>query len=180
MKPIQYLKMIFVIVVLNLCVVATLMADPQIPESEGAEQQTKTMLARKIVLAQEESFQVVNLSIGYVVLDDNLHFKIIVDFNKNIDLSHIHFGNNVRWLVKDVNGNYIDAYPEGGHLQVEGKQLIWTSKSPAIQGSQKLLLKGTLKSVDGKYLDCDGDGDGEGGNLPTYESIVYDLSIEKI
>lgn len=36
-----------------------------------------------------------------------------------------------------------------------------------------MYLRGTLKSADGVYLDCNGDGKGEGGYLPAYESQLY-------
>ncbi len=38
-------------------------------------------------------------------------------------------------------------------------------------------LRGTIKSADGVFLDCNGDGKGEGGSLPAYESQLYQLEI---
>lgn len=179
MKPMNSLKMSLIVSVLILGFTAPLMAEPEIPESEETAQQPRMLMARKVILAQEP-FRVNNLAYGYVVQGEHLHFKIMIDFNKNIDLSCIQFGSNVRWLVKDMNGFYKDTYPAGGDIEVDGNRLIWTSKEPAISGHQKLLLKGTLKSTSGDYLNCEGNCRGAGRDTTVYDSGIYALSVEKI
>ena len=41
-------------------------------------------------------------------------------------------------------------------------------------------LRGTIKSTDGVFLDCNGDGVGEGGKLPAYESQPYQATVNEL
>ena len=178
-KWLNDVKAIVIVGILHLGFAAFLMADPEISVSDVTAPQPQKLIARKIVVAQEP-FRVNNLAYGYVVQGEQLHFQIIIDFNKNIDLSSINYGSNMRWLVKDMNGVYQEAYPAGGNIKVNGRQLIWTSKEPAISGTQKLHLKRTLKSAGGDHLSCESNCDGEGTESTVYDSGIYELLIEKI
>jgi hypothetical protein len=104
-------------------------------------------------------------------------FQAQITFNADVDPASIAFGTNFRILVRNMDGFWLDAYPQGGDLQVNGRQLIWTSQGHVIEGTQKLHLRGTIQNLGGDYLDCDGDGQPEGGSLPPYESETINIAI---
>ena len=58
--------------------------------------------------------------------------------------------------------------------------VTWVSGAPLEPGIYIMHLRGTIKSADGIYLDCNGDGKGEGGSLPAYESKMHQVAANHL
>jgi len=119
------------------------------------------------------SFQVNEVKFETVIIDTRVHLVAAVLFNKEIDSSTVQENLNIRLLKEDEQGYWRDASTQNNTVNVRPTFITWVSGTPLQGGSYKMHLRGTIKSSGGLYLDCDGDGTGEMGNLPAYESQLY-------
>lgn len=96
-----------------------------------------------------------------------------VVFTRAIDPSSVTLNNNVRMLRRNEQKFWVDAAKQGNFVDIQPTYIRWTSGAQARTGVYIMRLMGTVKAADGTYLDCDGDGRGEGGALPAYESRMF-------
>jgi len=123
------------------------------------------------------AFQVTKVSFETVIIDNQTHLVAAVIFNKNIDASTVKENVNIRMLKQNENNFWVDASTQNNTVRIRPNFITWVSGAPLASGVYKMHLRGTIKSSDGILLDCDGDGKGEGGNMPAYESQLYTADI---
>ena len=118
-------------------------------------------------------FRVKEVKFETVAMDNRNHLVAAVIFNRNVDASTVQENVNIRLLTKNENNFWVDASTQNNTVNVRPNIITWVSGAPLTNSVYILHLRGTIKSTDGVFLDCDGDGKGEGGNLPAYESQMY-------
>ncbi len=120
------------------------------------------------------AFNVKQVTFKTISMNNQLHLVAAVIFNKNIDAASVRQNNNIRLLTRDANNFWVDASTQNNIVQIRPNFITWVCGAPLDpNGTYKMHLRGTIKSRDGGYLDCNGDGKGEGGSLPAYESQTY-------
>ncbi len=120
------------------------------------------------------AFRVTQVKFELVTVNNQQHLAVGVIFNKNINAATVQPNVNIRLLRRNANGFWVDASTQGNTVRVRPDFITWLSGAPVeSDGLYKMHLRGTIKSSDGTYLDCNGDGQGEGGALPPYESQTY-------
>lgn len=120
------------------------------------------------------AFRVKEVRFDKVVINNQEHLAAAVIFNKEIDAATVQQNTNIRLLKQDSNNFWVDASTQNNNVNVRPKFITWLSGTPIEAGVKyKMHLRGTIHSSDGVSLDCDGDGNGEGGQLPAYESQIY-------
>ncbi|UCG35703.1 MAG: hypothetical protein JSW17_02590 [Candidatus Omnitrophota bacterium] len=144
---------------------------PRLKSRETLRKPRGTSITKTLKIPQ--SFQVVDSKFRYVTVGNEVHLKVDVTFNKNVDLSSISLGNNFRMLRRNQAGFWVDVHKTHDSIQGFGKKVIWSSNEWAAEGALKLHLRGTIKSTGGDFLDCNGDGKAEGGYPPPYESSIF-------
>ncbi|MCP3898650.1 MAG: hypothetical protein GY707_02825 [Desulfobacteraceae bacterium] len=122
-------------------------------------------------------FRVQNVTFKLVPLNGKHYLAAAVIFNKNVDKSSFRENNNIRLLRKDAQHFWRDASTQNNKVRIGSNFVTWVSGKPIDNEVYVMHLRGTIKSADGVFLDCNGDGVGEGGNLPAYESKLYQLTI---
>jgi len=131
----------------------------------------------KIKIAAPISFQVTEVNFETVEVEGQTRLVAAVMFNKDIDSATVEENLNIRLLKQDDQGFWRDASTQNNHVNVRPSFITWVSGASLEGGLYKMHLRGTIQSADGLYLDCDGDGTGERGNLPAYESQVYQSEL---
>ncbi len=122
-------------------------------------------------------FQVTSVEF-HEMSQNNLSFLAVgIYFNKDVDPASVQQNVNIRLLKKDENHFWRDASTQNNNVRVVQHVITWASGAPLENGYYVMHLRGTLKSKDGLFLDCNGDGQGEGGALPPYESAIYQVNI---
>jgi len=119
-----------------------------------------------------DSFQVRKVEFRQVQVEGRARLAVLIEFNREVDPGSIRHGVNLRVLRHD-NGFWVDAFPSGSRYEVTDRFIDWVAGAPIDPGVFKVHLRGTIKDVGGNFLDCNYDGQGEGGNLPAYESETY-------
>ena len=152
---------------------------PAFGESKPGSANPKTTPAHRAVSKSTKGISVlpgpfrVKQVIFKTVANNNQTFLVAaVIFNRNLDKASVQKGVNVRMIKKNENNFWLDASSQNT-VRINPNSIVWTSGTPLETGYYKMVLRGTLKSADGVYLDCNGDGKGEGGYLPAYESQLY-------
>ncbi len=126
------------------------------------------------------SFKVVKVTFKKVPINNKTHLAAAVVFNKNINASTVKENVNFRMLKKNENHYWVDASTQNNIVRIRPNFITWVCGAPLKTGVYIMHLRGTIKSADGIYLDCNGDGKGEGGNLPAYESQMYQAQVREL
>ena len=111
-------------------------------------------------------------------MNNKTYLAVGVIFNRNLDATSVVQNENIRLLKRTQNNYWNDASTQNNTVRINPNSIAWLSGAPLETGDYKLHLRGTLKSADGIYLDCNGDGTGERGNLPPYESQIYHAVVQ--
>jgi hypothetical protein len=120
------------------------------------------------------AFRIKEVKFEKVIINNQEYLAAAVIFNKEIDATTVQQNTNIRLLKQDSNNFWVDASTQNNNVNVRPKFITWLSGTPIEAGAKyKMHLRGTIHSSDGISLDCDGDGNGEGGQLPAYESQIY-------
>ncbi len=120
------------------------------------------------------AFRVKQVKFNTISMNNQTHLVAAVIFNKNINAATVQQNTNIRLLKKNQNNFWVDASTQNNTVQIRPNFITWVCGAPIEpNGIYKMHLRGTIKSTDGQYLDCNGDGKGEGGYLPAYESQTY-------
>lgn len=128
-----------------------------------------------------KAFSVKEVTFKPILLNNQTHLAAAVIFNRNIDPASVRQGNNIRLLTKNNNNFWVDASTQNNIVRVRPNHITWVCGLPLNPNrAYKMHLRGTIKSRDGQYLDCNGDGKGEGGSLPAYESQTYQAFIRDL
>ena len=130
--------------------------------------------------AVPQPFRVQNVQFQKVQHDGGTRLAVAVFFNKEIDPATVQQNANIRLLRKNENHFWVDASTQGNAVNVRPHFITWLSGATLESGVYIMHLRGTIKSRDGLYLDCNGDGQGEGGNLPAYESQMYNAVVQTL
>ncbi len=125
-------------------------------------------------------FRVKNVSFKEMAINNQNRLVVAVVFNRNLDASTVKPNINIRLLRKNENHFWVDASTQNNKVNIRPNFVTWVSGAPLEAGIYIMHLRGTLKSSDGIYLDCNGDGKGEGGSLPAYESKMYQVAAEHL
>ncbi len=123
--------------------------------------------------ATPRPFQVSAVTFRAVEIDGQTRLAAAVVFNQAVDPASVDENVNIRLLRKDAGHRWVDASRHGNALRIGPDFITWVSGARLETGDYIMHLRGTLRSVSGLSLDCDGDGKGEGGYLPAYESSMY-------
>ncbi|MCK5097761.1 MAG: hypothetical protein KAR45_06635 [Desulfobacteraceae bacterium] len=118
-------------------------------------------------------FRVKNVTFNMVSVNGKRYLAAAVMFNRNVDASTVNENSNIRMLRKNENHFWVDASTQNNTVRVRPNFITWLCGKQLESGAYVMHLRGTIKSADGIFLDCNGDGVGEGGNLPAYESKLY-------
>ncbi len=137
--------------------------------------QSPELKQKKGVAAFPGVFRVKTVTFKLLKHDNAYRVVTAVQFNKNIDVASVRENGNIRLIRKNDQHFWVDASTQNNVVRVRPNIITWVSGAPAKGGYYKMLLRGTIKSKGGIYLDCDGDGKGEGGALPGYESQLYQI-----
>jgi hypothetical protein len=122
-------------------------------------------------------FQVKQVQFKEMVVNSQTRLVAAVVFNRNLDASSVKENSNIRLLKKNENHFWVDASTQNNIVRIRPNFITWVSGAPLETGVYIMHLRGTIKSADGVYLDCNGDGKGEGGNLPAFESKMYQAHV---
>ena len=125
-------------------------------------------------------FRVKNTAFSKIILNNRVYLAAAVVFNRNIDASTVKENVNIRMLKKNENNFWVDASTQNNTVRIRPNFITWVSGAPLKTGQYKMHLRGTIKSADSVFLDCNGDGVGEGGNLPAYNSQLYQAQIVEL
>lgn len=126
--------------------------------------------------AKPAPFRVKSVQFHTISVNNQSHLVAAVVFNNNIDASTVQQNLNIRLLKKNESHNWVDLSTQNNTVQIRPNFITWVSGAPLENGYYVMHLRGTIKSSDGLFLDCNGDGVGEGGALPPYESKIHQVS----
>jgi hypothetical protein len=130
------------------------------------------------------SFRVIQVVFEVVPYNNESILAALIEFNKPVDAATIVKGVNLRLLREDDenSGFWNDAYPSTDLIvrvvQGHERYVAIGSLNPLNYGNYKVHIRGTImstatKSSGAEYLDCNGDGTPEGGQLPAYNSHIF-------
>jgi hypothetical protein len=120
------------------------------------------------------AFKVKQVRFERIVINNQEHLAVAVIFNKNIDAATVMTNSNIRLLKQNASNFWVDASTQNNTVNIRPNFITWVCGAPLEAGGlYKMHLRGTIKSTDGVSLDCNGDGKGEGGQWPPYESQTY-------
>lgn len=126
-------------------------------------------------------FRVKEVTFKEMTINNQKRLVVAVVFNRNVNASTVIPNSNIRLLRKNENHFWVDASTQNNKVNIRPNFITWVSgATPLEPGIYIMHLRGTIKSADGIYLDCDGDGKGEGGSLPAYESKMYAVAPESL
>lgn len=125
-------------------------------------------------------FRVKNVTFKEITVGNQKRLVVAVIFNRNVNASTVKPNINIRLLTKNENHFWVDASTQNNKVNIRPNFVTWVSGAPLEPGIYIMHLRGTIKSADGIYLDCNGDGKGEGGSLPAYESKMYQVVAEHL
>lgn len=134
----------------------------------------------KAAKAVPQPFRVQSVQFQKVPHNGTTRLAVAVFFNKEIDPATVQQNVNIRLLRKNKNHFWIDAATQNNAVNVRPNLITWLSGATLESGVYIMHLRGTIKSRDGLYLDCNGDGQGEAGNLPAYESQMYNAVVQTL
>jgi len=129
---------------------------------------------------QPLSFQVQSVNFLEMSNNNQRFLAVTIFFNKDIDPASVQQNVNIRLLKKDENNFWCDFSTQNNNVRILNRVITWAAGAPLENGYYVMHLRGTLKSTDGLFLDCDGDGHGEGGYLPAYESAIYQVNLPEL
>lgn len=122
-------------------------------------------------------FKVQNVTFKTISLNNKTHLVAGIVFNKHIDASSVVQNVNIRMLRKNEQHFWLDASTQNNIVRIRQNTITWVCGKPLESSVYVMHLRGTMKSSDGVSLDCNGDGKGEGGSLPAFESQLYQSSL---
>lgn len=125
-------------------------------------------------------FRVKDVTFKEMTINNQKRLAVAVTFNRNVNASTVKPNINIRLLRKNENHFWIDASTQNNHVNIRPELVTWVCGAPLEPGIYIMHLRGTIKSADGIYLDCNGDGKGEGGSLPAYESQMYQVAADRL
>ncbi|MGD9366506.1 MAG: hypothetical protein PVH87_12460 [Desulfobacteraceae bacterium] len=125
-------------------------------------------------------FRVKNVTFKEMTINNQKRLVVAVIFNRNVNASTVKPNINIRLLRKNEQHFWVDASTQNNKVNIRPNFVTWVSGAPLEPGIYIMHLRGTIKSADGIYLDCNGDGKGEGGSLPAYESKMYQVAAERL
>lgn len=125
-------------------------------------------------------FRVISVSFKEITVQNAKRLVAAVVFNRNVDAATVLPNNNIRLLKKNQNHQWVDAATQNNTVNVRPNFVTWVSGAALEPGVYIMHLRGTIKSRDGIYLDCNGDGKGEGGALPAYQSQMYQVTADRL
>ena len=131
---------------------------------------------KKGALVKPVPLRVTSVQFSTVTINNQSHLVAGVIFNKRIATVTVMQNANIRLLKKNANHFWVDASTQNNIVRVTPNAISWVSGAPLENGYYVMHLRGTIKSEDGLFLDCNGDGVGEGGNLPPYESQIHQVT----
>ncbi len=171
----KYFRIAFLFLCFVLCfsVLASAKSKP-VSETSTTKTIPKSTKGAKVVPG---AFQIKMVIFSTIVLNNQPHLAATVFFNRNVDASTVQQNVNIRMLKKNENHFWLDASTQNNIVKIRPNFITWLSGAPLKNGLYKMYLRGTIKSADGVSLDCNGDGKGEGGYLPAYESQLYQSNI---
>ncbi len=147
---------------------------PLEPRKARVKSNVPKAVKRKSVMTVNNAFRVKQVKFSQITLNNQTHLVAAVIFNKNINAATVMQNSNIRLLKKNQNNFWVDASTQNNTVQIRPNFITWVCGVPMEPSvTYKMHLRGTIKSTDGLYLDCNGDGKGEGGSLPAYESQTY-------
>ena len=126
-----------------------------------------------------DSFQVNSVQFAKVIDPgtNQTHIAAAVVFNQNIDAATVQENINIRLLKQNEETTFwSDVSTQNNVLRIGPNFISWLSGAQIANGNYKMHLRGTVESESGDSLDCDGDGVGEGGALPAYDSQIYQVN----
>ena len=126
------------------------------------------------------SFRVKKVIFKKLNINNSDRLVTAVLFNRSIDASSVKPNLNIRLLKKNSQHFWVDASTQNNIVRVRPDFITWVSGAPLSNGYYIMHLRGTIKSKDGTLLDCNGDGKGEGGNLPPYESQIFQVDVTEL
>lgn len=125
-------------------------------------------------------FRVKQVIFREMAVNNKTYLAAGVIFSRNLDPATVKQNVNIRLLRKNENNFWVDASTQNNTVRINPSSIAWLCGAPLESGYYVMHLRGTIKSADGVYLDCNGDGKGEGGNLPAYESQIYHAVIKTL
>ena len=125
-------------------------------------------------------FRVKNVTFKEMTINNQKRLVAAVIFNRNVNAATVKPNINIRLLRKNENNFWVDASTQNNKVNIRPNFVTWVSGAPLEPGFYIMHLRGTIKSTDGIYLDCNGDGKGEGGSLPAYESKMYQVAGDRL
>ncbi|MEN8140680.1 MAG: hypothetical protein ABFR97_05585 [Thermodesulfobacteriota bacterium] len=137
-------------------------------------------VANKGATTASRPFQVLSVQFKEVTENNRNFLAAAITFNKEVDLATVQQNVNIRLLRKNDAHFWVDASTQNNNVRVMGNMITWASGATLDNGYYVMHLRGTIKSKDGTFLDCDKDGKGEGGSLPPYESMIFQVNIPRI
>jgi len=155
---------------------AVVLEKPNIPSNIRELSKIKT---GKALEAKDVPVRVQSVQFGEVLWNGAPHLAAGVIFTKEIDAASVQQNHNIR-LLKEENGFWVDVSTQGNVVKIMQKHISWLSGASLETGSYRIHLRGTIKDKDGLYLDCNNDGTGEGGNLPAYDSQIYNAAVTEL
>lgn len=120
-------------------------------------------------------FRVNKVEFKEITVNGQQRLAAAVVFNRNVAKASVKPNVNIRLLIKNSNHQWVDVATQNNKVNVRPNFVTWVSGAPLLPGFYIMHLRGTIKSADGVYLDCNGDGKGEGGNLPPFESQMHEV-----
>ena len=134
----------------------------------------------KGAVAVPGAFRVKTVLFKKVSINNVFRLAAAVIFNRNLNPSTVMENGNIRMIKKNENHFWVDASTQNNAVRIGSHFITWVSGATLTSGFYKMILRGTIESSDGVYLDCDGDGKGEGGYLPAYESPLFEARINEL
>ena len=176
----KYSKVVFMLLCFVLCFGVLVSAESMPGYSGGGFGDSPSKVIPKSIKGAKVvpgPFQVQKVEFSTVNLNNQTRLAAAVSFNKNVDASTVQQNVNIRLLKKDENNFWRDASTQNNNVNIRPNFITWVSGASLESGVYKMHLRGTIKSAGGISLDCDGDGKGEGGYPPPYESQLYQSNV---
>jgi hypothetical protein len=155
-------------------------SNPRLENSKAPRVNQNIPKSIKGAVAVPGPFRVKQVIFKELSVNNKTYLAAGVVFSRNLDPATVKQNVNIRLLRKNENNFWVDASTQNNTVRINPSSIAWLCGAPLETGYYVMHLRGTIKSADGVYLDCNGDGKGEGGNLPAYESQLYHAEIHTI